>query len=99
MTIDASNLPNSGSVFKNPAGTYAAKLIEEAGLKGTQIGKAKISDRHGNFIVNLGDALADDVVNLMLLAKKSVKEKFNITLEPEVKLMGFSPDVYTAVYS
>ena len=83
------NFPNSGSIFKNPVGAYAAKLIEQAGLKGTWHGKAQISEKHGNFIVNTGGALADDVVELMRLAKKTVLEKFGIKLEPEVKLVGF----------
>ena len=87
------NMPNSGSVFKNPAGSYAAKLIEEAGLKGTRRGKAMISEKHGNFIVNTGGASAADVLELMRLARSTVKKKTGIGLEPEVKLMGFSENV------
>lgn len=93
------NMPNSGSVFKNPPGTHAAKLIEEAGLKGTRRGKAMISDRHGNFIVNTGGASAHDVLELMRLAKSTVKKKFNINLEPEVKLIGFPQHVMQEMYS
>ena len=83
------NLPNCGSVFKNPSGSSAAKLIEEAGLKGIKSGNAQISEKHANFIVNLGGATAKDVLNLIELAKKTVREKFNIELDLEVKLLGF----------
>ena len=83
------NLPNSGSMFKNPQGTFAAKLVEEAGLKGKQIGGAQISERHGNFIVNEGGANASDVLDLVKLARKKVMEKSGIKLELEVKLVGF----------
>jgi len=83
------NLPNCGSVFKNPSGSSAAKLIEEAGLKGFKNGNAQISEKHANFIVNLGGATAKDVLNLIELAKKTVREKFNIELDLEVKLLGF----------
>ena len=93
------NLPNSGSVFKNPANNFAAKLIEEAGLKGTKVGNARISDKHGNFIVNEGGASAKDVVELILLAQRTVRERTSIALEPEVKLLGFPEQVYKQVYS
>ena len=91
------NLPNSGSMFKNPEGTYAAKLVEEAGLKGTRIGGAQISERHGNFIVNLGHAAASDVLGLVKLARKKVLEQSGIKLELEVKLVGFQDDVLAEV--
>jgi UDP-N-acetylmuramate dehydrogenase len=68
-------------------------------LKGTRRGKAMISERHGNFIVNTGGASANDVLELMKLAKSTVKKKFNITLEPEVKLLGFSQEVMQEMYS
>lgn len=87
------NFPNSGSMFKNPPGTYAAKLIEEAGLKGLRKGDAQISELHANFFVNLGRASATDVLELMRIARKTVHEKFNTTLEPEVKLVGFSTEL------
>lgn len=86
------NLPNSGSMFKNPEGTFAAKLVEEAGLKGKQIGEAQISERHGNFIVNLGGATAQDVLTLVKLARKKVFERYGIKLELEVKLIGFQEE-------
>jgi UDP-N-acetylmuramate dehydrogenase len=83
------NLPNSGSMFKNPEGAFAAKLVEDAGLKGRQIGEAQISERHGNFIVNHGSAHAQDVLDLVKLARKKVFERSGIKLELEVKLIGF----------
>jgi UDP-N-acetylmuramate dehydrogenase len=86
------NLPNSGSMFKNPEGTFAAKLVEEAGLKGTRVGGAQISDRHGNFIVNHGNATAQDVLDLVKLARKKVYDRSGIRLELEVKLVGFHED-------
>jgi UDP-N-acetylmuramate dehydrogenase len=86
------NLPNSGSMFKNPEGTFAAKLVEEAGLKGKQIGEAQISERHGNFIVNHGGATAQDVLNLVTLARNKVFERTGIKLELEVKLIGFQEE-------
>ena len=86
--------PNSGSVFVNPPGDHAGRLIEAAGLKGARQGLAQISDRHANFIVNLGGATADDVVQLIALARRTVREKSGITLQPEVRLVGkFIPDL------
>lgn len=83
------NLPNCGSVFKNPKPKFSAELIEAAGLKGTRIGGAEISTLHANFIVNTGHANANDVTALMNLARKKVFEMTNIILEPEVQLIGF----------
>ena len=80
--------PNAGSVFRNPTGAYAAKLIEECGLKGHQIGGAVISPKHANFIVNTGAASAADIEALIRLARERVKEKFRIELEPEVRIVG-----------
>jgi len=82
--------PNAGSVFRNPKGDYAARLVEACGLKGRVIGDAKISDKHANFIVNRGGARAADIEALILLAERSVKEKFGITLEREVRIVGES---------
>ena len=81
-------LPNCGSVFKNPEGNFAAKLIEGAGLKGKKIGHARISDVHANFIVNEGGASAEDILALIRLAILEVKKKSNIDLEPEVRFVG-----------
>jgi UDP-N-acetylmuramate dehydrogenase len=92
-TTQPLTLPNSGSMFKNPPGTYAAKLIEQAGLKGKRVGNVQISEKHSNFIVNLGDAKAADVVTLMDLVRRTVHQNTGVLLELEVKLVGFSDDV------
>ncbi|MDQ6993107.1 MAG: UDP-N-acetylmuramate dehydrogenase [Mariprofundus sp.] len=81
-------LPNCGSVFKNPKGEHAARLLEAAGLKGFSIGGASISAQHANFIVNEGEASSGDIAALITQAKKVVKEKFNIELETEVRMLG-----------
>jgi UDP-N-acetylmuramate dehydrogenase len=80
--------PNSGSMFRNPPGDFAGRLIEAAGLKGKRLGQAQISERHANFIVNLGGAKADDVRGLMELARAEVKRQFGVELVPEVRLVG-----------
>lgn len=82
-------MPSSGSVFKNPPGDYAGRLIEACSLKGTKIGGAQISTVHGNFIVNTGNARARDVYRLINLIRQRVKEEFDIDLEPEVELVGW----------
>lgn len=79
---------NCGSVFKNPPGDHAARLIEAAGLKGRRVGGARISPKHANFIENVEKASAKDVKALMDLARGAVKEKFGVALEPEVWLTG-----------
>lgn len=79
---------NAGSIFKNPRGDYAGRLVEAAGLKGTRIGGARISEAHGNFIVNEGDARAADVQALMQEAQRVVWERSGVWLEPEVRLVG-----------
>ena len=93
------NLPNCGSVFKNPTGTPAAKFIEEAGMKGTKSGNAQISEKHANFIVNLGGASSGDVIDLIIEARKTVQEKFGIKLELEVKILGFTDDIKKEILS
>ncbi|HET7375417.1 MAG TPA: UDP-N-acetylmuramate dehydrogenase [Anaerolineae bacterium] len=77
-----------GSMFKNPAGTAAGRLIDQAGLKGATIGGAEISGIHANFFVNRGDAKAADVKALIDLARQQVKEKFGVELELEIELVG-----------
>ena len=77
-----------GSMFKNPAGDHAGRLIEAAGLKGTRIGTAEISTLHGNFFVSHGETKAEDVRALIRLAQKTIAEKFNVKLELEVELVG-----------
>jgi UDP-N-acetylmuramate dehydrogenase len=80
---------NAGSIFKNPMGdTPAGQIIDEIGMKGTQIGGAKISEKHGNFIVNLGNAKAGDIIALIDLIQKKVKVERGIDLETEVKIIG-----------
>jgi len=83
------NLPNAGSVFKNPGSVPAAKLIEEVGAKGWRIGDAQVSEQHANFIVNLGDAKACDVLKLIEEVREAVKKRFMIQLETEVVKLGF----------
>jgi UDP-N-acetylmuramate dehydrogenase len=80
--------PNAGSVFRNPPGDFAGRLIEACGLKGSRRGGAAISPRHANVIVNEGGATAADVLALMRLARDTVRERFGITLAPEVELLG-----------
>lgn len=84
------NVPNLGSVFKNPREKklFAGKLIEEAGLKDIRVGGARISPKHGNFIVNEGGATAKDLLALIGLIKDKVKEKFGVLLETEVRVVG-----------
>jgi UDP-N-acetylmuramate dehydrogenase len=82
------SLPNSGSVFVNPRGDFAGRLIEQAGLKGEKRGGAQISDKHANFIVNLGEATAADVIELIALARSTVLARTGIELSPEVRLVG-----------
>jgi UDP-N-acetylmuramate dehydrogenase len=85
-----------GSMFKNPPGDYAGRLIEAAGLKGARIGDAQISSLHGNFFINLGRASAGEVLGLIRLAQATVEEKFGVHLELEIELLGnFEPgDTY-----
>jgi UDP-N-acetylmuramate dehydrogenase len=85
--------PNAGSVFRNPPGDYAARLIEACGLKGRAIGNARISVKHANFIVNEGGARAADIEALILLAEQSVREKFGVALEREVRIVGEASEV------
>jgi len=79
---------SAGSIFKNPAGDYAGRLVEAAGVKGTRIGGAMISEKHGNFFVNLGDARAADVLALIALAQQRVRATAGIELEPEIRVVG-----------
>ncbi|WP_126426011.1 UDP-N-acetylmuramate dehydrogenase [Brevibacillus marinus] len=81
-------LPCAGSVFRNPPGDHAGRLIEAAGLKGYTCGGAQISEIHANFIVNRGGALATDVLTLMEHVRTVVKEKFGVDLHPEVLVVG-----------
>jgi UDP-N-acetylmuramate dehydrogenase len=80
--------PNAGSIFKNPPGTFAGKLLEEAGVKGLVRGGAQVSELHANFIVNRGSASADDVRALMEVMRTRVEARSGVRLDPEVKLVG-----------
>ena len=82
------NYPSCGSVFKRPVGYYAGALIEEAGLKGKRVGDAMISPKHAGFILNTGQATANDVYALIRLVEDSVMARFGVKLEREVKLIG-----------
>jgi UDP-N-acetylmuramate dehydrogenase len=77
-----------GSMFKNPPGDYAGRLIEAAGLKGYRIGQAQISPIHANFFQNLGGATATEVLSLIKMAQEMVKAKFGVNLELEIEIVG-----------
>jgi UDP-N-acetylmuramate dehydrogenase len=81
-------LPNAGCVFKNPGHDAAGRLIEAAGLKGARIGDAQVSDKHANFVVNLGHAKAADVIALIKKVGRTVEERTGLTLELELKIVG-----------
>jgi len=81
-------LPNAGSIFKNPPDQFAGKLIEEVGLKGRRVGGAEISEKHANWIVNVGEARAADVLALVEVVRRAVEERFGVTLQMEVKVIG-----------
>jgi UDP-N-acetylmuramate dehydrogenase len=82
------NFPCAGSIFRNPLPNYAGQLIEKAGLKGFSIGGAKISEMHGNFIVNAGNATAEDVLSLIKHVKETIYSLYEIQLETEVEIIG-----------
>ena len=80
--------PNTGSIFRNPPGDHAGRLIEAAGLKGRRLGGAMVSEKHANFIVNTGDAKARDILDLMWVCRREVQERFGVELIPEVEVVG-----------
>jgi UDP-N-acetylmuramate dehydrogenase len=80
--------PSAGSTFKRPEGYFAAKLIEDCGLKGLQVGGAQVSEKHCGFVINKENATAADIVELMKQVSDIVKEKFGVELEAEVKRLG-----------
>lgn len=82
------SLPSAGSFFKRPAGHFAGQLIEEAGLKGLQVGGARVSPMHAGFIVNEGGATAQDILDLMKIVQETVLETSGVALEPEVRIIG-----------
>jgi UDP-N-acetylmuramate dehydrogenase len=81
-------LPNAGCVFKNPEGASAGRLIEDCGLKGRQLGGARISEKHANFVVNTGGAKAAEVLALMAEAKQAVRQKHGVELKEEILVLG-----------
>lgn len=80
--------PSAGSTFKRPEGYFAGKLIMDAGLRGYRVGGAMVSEKHCGFVINTGNATAKDVLQLIDDVRRIVKEKFGVTLEPEVRLIG-----------
>lgn len=80
--------PSAGSTFKRPEGYFAGKLIQDAGLKGYRVGDAEVSEKHSGFVINVGEATAKDVRQLMTDVDRKVYEKFGVHLEPEVRLVG-----------
>lgn len=80
--------PSAGSTFKRPEGYFAGKLIMDSGLRGYQVGGAQVSEKHCGFVINVGNATAKDVTTLMSDVVRIVKEKYDVTLEPEVKFLG-----------
>ncbi|MGB1741880.1 MAG: UDP-N-acetylmuramate dehydrogenase [Cycloclasticus sp.] len=82
------NIPSGGSVFKNPEGDYAARLIEATGLKGYRLGGAQVSEKHANFILNTGEATAKDIESLIDDVKNQVKEQHGVLLETEIRIIG-----------
>lgn len=88
--VQPTSEPCSGCMFKNPEGDYAARLIDQAGLKGKRIGGAEVSRLHANFIINTGTATADHVLQLMSYIKQQIRDRYGIQLQEEVQLLGFS---------
>lgn len=82
------SIPSAGSTFKRPEGYFAGKLIQDAGLVGYSVGGAMVSEKHAGFVVNKGGATAQDVMSLILHIQKTVMEKFGVSLETEVKMVG-----------
>ena len=87
-TTQPYNMPNCGSVFRNPGPKTAGWLIEQTGLKGYQIGEAQVAQRHANFILNLGHAQAHDIRRLIEHVQSQVEQQWSLLLHPEVKFMG-----------
>lgn len=81
--------PSAGSTFKRPEGYFAGKLIQDAGLSGFSVGDAQVSEKHCGFVINRGEATAADVADLIRKVQEQVYEKFQVKLEPEVRMLGF----------
>ena len=88
MTKQPLEYPSAGITFKRPEGYFAGKLIQDAGLRGFQVGGAQVSDKHCGFVINKNDATAADIVELMRQVSEKVFQEFGVTLEPEVKRLG-----------
>ena len=80
--------PSAGSFFKRPEGFFAGKLVQDAGLKGVSVGGAQVSELHSGFVINTGEATADDIIRLMRLVQNTVYDRFGVMLEPEVRIIG-----------
>ena len=80
--------PSAGSFFKRPEGYFAGKLVQDAGLKGVSVGGAQVSELHSGFVINTGEATADDIIRLMRLVQNTVYDRFGVMLEPEVRIIG-----------
>ena len=80
--------PSAGSTFRRPEGYFAGKLVQDAGLKGRTIGGAQVSEKHSGFLINIGGASAQDILDLIALCQREVREKFGVTLETEVRIVG-----------
>ena len=83
------NYASAGSTFKRPEGYFAGKLIQDAGLSGFSVGDAQVSEKHCGFVINRGEATAADVAELIRKVQEQVCEKFQVKLEPEVRMLGF----------
>lgn len=91
IALQPLNLPNAGSVFRNPPGDFAARLIESCGLKGFRIGDAQVSEKHANFIVNVGHASATDIERLIEHVENAVEKRTGVRLVREVRIIGERP--------
>ncbi len=86
--------PSCGSTFKRPEGFFAGKLIQDSGLMGCSIGGAQVSEKHAGFVINRNDATTDDILKLMRYVRKTVYEKFGVTLEEEIKLLDENGEIF-----
>jgi len=86
------DFPSAGSTFKRPTGHFAGKLIQDSGLKGFAVGGAQVSEKHAGFVINTGNATAQDIFDLIVTVRRHVHEKYNVWLEPEIKLLGFNAE-------
>jgi UDP-N-acetylmuramate dehydrogenase len=89
MNTQPLNYPSAGSVFRNPTGMYAGKLIEDMGLKGYSVGKAMVSPKHANFIVNMGNAKASDIKKIIDIIKAKAMNKYGVRLRVEQRLINW----------